>query len=139
MFVDASAIVAILNREPGYEHLAKRIETHKGTIYVSPVVRFEASTSIARSRVGAHKTPSPEQIEVAITHVGALLDAYKAKDITITPTIGQRALQAAQKYGRHVGHPARLNLGDCFAYACATAYNCELIYVGNDFSHTDLR
>lgn len=63
---------------------------------------------------------------------------YAIRDIRGPPTIGARALQAAQSYGRGVGHPARLNMGDCFAYACATAYRTSLVYVGNDFVETDL-
>ncbi|MBR0924530.1 type II toxin-antitoxin system VapC family toxin, partial [Bradyrhizobium diazoefficiens] len=42
-------------------------------------------------------------------------------------------------YSRLVDHPAQLNFGDCFAYACAKAYRIPLLYKGNDFAQTDLR
>jgi ribonuclease VapC len=48
------------------------------------------------------------------------------------------ALSGSATYGKAVGHPADLNLGDCFAYACAKALNVPLLYKGNDFSQTDL-
>lgn len=41
-------------------------------------------------------------------------------------------------YGKIVGHAARLNLGDCFAYACAKSQGVALAYVGTDFALTDL-
>jgi len=41
-------------------------------------------------------------------------------------------------YGKLVGHPADLNMGDCFAYACAKVYGAQLLYKGRDFSETDL-
>jgi ribonuclease VapC len=46
---------------------------------------------------------------------------------------------AYRDFGRGSGHPARLNYGDCFAYALAKATGEPLLYVGNDFGHTDLR
>jgi len=48
------------------------------------------------------------------------------------------AQEAAWTYGKTVGHPAQLNFGDCYAYACAKAYRVGLLYKGNDFSETDL-
>lgn len=48
------------------------------------------------------------------------------------------ALDAYGRYGKGSGHPARLNMGDCFAYACARTNNARLLYKGDDFSHTDL-
>lgn len=56
--------------------------------------------------------------------------------------IGERetavALDAYQRYGKGTGHPAKLNMGDCFAYACAKTNNARLLYKGVDFTHTDL-
>lgn len=47
------------------------------------------------------------------------------------------ALNAYETYGRG-RHRANLNMGDCFAYACAKANDARLLYKGDDFSHTDL-
>lgn len=42
------------------------------------------------------------------------------------------------RYGKGRGHPAQLNFGDCFSYACARAAGVPLLYVGTDFAKTDL-
>lgn len=60
------------------------------------------------------------------------------QDIHFTGDIGDAAVRAAGEYGRATGHPANLNFGDCFAYACAKAYRLGLIYKGDDFAKTDL-
>ena len=61
--------------------------------------------------------------------------------IEVVPIAGEEtrsALDACQRFGKGRGHPARLNLGDCFAYACATTRGVPLLFVGNDFVHTDV-
>jgi ribonuclease VapC len=50
----------------------------------------------------------------------------------------QLALDAARRYGRGTGHPARLNFGDCFSYACAKSAGVPLLFVGADFAQTDI-
>jgi ribonuclease VapC len=49
------------------------------------------------------------------------------------------ALAAFARYGKGCGHPARLNLGDCFAYAMAKSYQTTLLFKGDDFGKTDIR
>ena len=63
-------------------------------------------------------------------------------DIIIEPaSLGQAQLarEAHSRFGRGTGHPARLNFGDCFAYALAKDLDAPLLFVGQDFVHTDLR
>jgi ribonuclease VapC len=138
MFIDASAIVAILNKEPGFEDLVRRIEDAQGPRFVSPLVRFEAVAAIARSRSGRTSTPDAAQVDLAEQAVARFCEILSVRDITITPAIGAKALNAARRFGKLVGHPAGLNFGDCFAYACAEAYSTRLVYKGNDFAQTDL-
>lgn len=138
MFIDASAIVSILKREPGYQDLVRRIEDVPGQLYTSPLARFEASVSFARARSGRHKTPSPEILSECAETVANLLKELSVHDIHISGSIGEAAIRAAAEYGKAVGHPADLNFGDCFAYACAKAYRVGLIYKGDDFAQTDL-
>ncbi len=138
MFIDASAIFAILNREAGYEDLARRINDVADQLYTSPLSRFEASVSLARQRSGKDKKPSPELVQECAALVSAFMEEVKAKDIHITSSIGDGAIRAASEYGKAVGHSADLNFGDCFTYACAKEYSLKLIYKGNDFSETDL-
>ena len=57
--------------------------------------------------------------------------------IPITPEIGRMAVETFARYGRG-NHPARLNMGDRFAYACARSLGVPLLCKGGDFSQTDI-
>ena len=64
------------------------------------------------------------------------------ESITITPVTETQvhiARAAYRDFGRGSGHPARLNFGDCFAYALAIDRGEPLLYKGDDFGHTDVR
>ena len=67
-----------------------------------------------------------------------LIEDLQIREIPISSTIGVAALDAAMTYGKAVGHPADLNFGDCYAYACAKTHRLPLLYKGNDFAKTDL-
>jgi len=141
MFVDASVIVAILNEEPGAEELEKQLAAATTPVYVSPLVRFEATQGLARAAAEAVKKntkPTPDMLAQARDAVDAFVTEIAAEDIMISTDIGNRAIEASMKYGKAVGHKADLNFGDCFAYACAKAHRLSLLYKGNDFSQTDL-
>jgi ribonuclease VapC len=141
MFVDASAIVAILGREPGHREIEKRLAAVDGGFFVSPLVKFEASVALARLKAAAKGTnvkPSPELLRRAQRAVDAFVEDLDAEEVAITPEIGRRALDAGAAYGKAVGHPADINFGDCFAYACAKQLGVPLIYKDDDFAHTDL-
>jgi ribonuclease VapC len=137
MFVDASAIVAILGREPGYEEIEKRLAAVEGRFFVSPLVKFEASVALARQKAGRNAT-SPALLRQAQRAVNAFVEDLEAEEVAITPEIGRGALDAAAAYGKAAGHSADLNFGDCFAYACAKQLKVSLVYKGKDFAHTDL-
>ena len=138
MFIDASAVVAILKREPDREELLKLLAASPTKTLFSPLSRFEAIVSLARANSGQHRASSPERIEAAKATVDLLLSQVGAESMAITDAIGTGALTAAQTYGRSVGHPAGLNLGDCFAYACAKERRVALLYKGDDFAKTDM-
>ena len=141
MFVDASVLVAVINREPGWEELAKRLSDIQDECFVSPLVRFEATLAVARAAAtagGATGRPTPETLAAAREIVDGLVTEIGARDIVISGAIGDAALDAAMAYGKAVGHPADLNFGDCFAYACAKTHRIGLVYKGDDFAKTDL-
>ncbi len=141
MFIDASVIVAILGREPGYEEIEKRLAAVDGQFFVSPLLIFEASVALARLKTmarGVNGKPSSEILKQAQGAVDAFVEDIEAKDVPISSEIGRRALEASAIYGKAVGHRADLNFGDCFAYACAKVLGVTLLYKGNDFAHTDL-
>lgn len=138
MFIDASAIVAILGREPGYEEIEKRLGMAKGPFLVSPLVRFEAAIGLARQKALPNLKPSAQLVRQAQTAVDAFIEDLGAEEMTITSDIGTSAVAASATYGKAVGHVADLNFGDCFAYACAKIRKVGLVYKGHDFAHTDL-
>jgi ribonuclease VapC len=129
MFVDASAIVAILNQEPEADTYSDAIEKSSQAI-TSPIAVFEATLAICRIR---HAT-----IEEAAADVNELLTIASVRCVPITPDQTRTALDAFARYGKGRGHPAQLNLGDCFAYAVARDQDVPLLFKGNDFSQTDI-
>ncbi|MCY3674265.1 MAG: type II toxin-antitoxin system VapC family toxin [Paracoccaceae bacterium] len=137
MFIDASAIVSILNEEPGFEDFVRRIEDYQSRLYVSPLARYEAVVSFARARSGKFK-PTKEELQLSKKLIDKFCESVNAEEISISPQIGKLAIKVAGRYGKIVGHEAKLNFGDCFAYACANEYDIRLLYKGNDFSRTDL-
>jgi ribonuclease VapC len=141
MFIDASAVVAIINQEPGWQEIAKRLAEVQGRGLVSLLVRFEAVLAVARAAAtkgGVEAKPRAAMFATARELVDAVFEEFDAKEIEISSDIGQLALDAAATYGKALGHPADLNFGDCFAYACARHHKVGLIYKGDDFGRTDL-
>ena len=58
--------------------------------------------------------------------------------VAFNPSHLNFAKSAYLKYGRGSGHPAKLNIGDCFSYALAKHKNAPLLFKGDDFVHTDI-
>ena len=61
------------------------------------------------------------------------------RTVPITGKEAEAALDAFSRYGKGRGHPAQLNLGDCFAYAVAKTYRAALLFKGEDLDKTDIR
>jgi ribonuclease VapC len=137
MFLDASTIVAIIVQEAGYEVFQSRLAGHDGPIHVSAIVRFEAVQAIARI-ASTPLRPTAEQLTDAGQVVDQMLGGIDVSYVDLTEHVGKLAIVASATYGKAVGHPADLNMGDCFAYACAKSLNVPLLYKGNDFAQTDL-
>ncbi len=128
MFVDASAVVSIISGEDDALSLSARL-AQASTIYLSPIVIYESITGLARKRACP--------IEMAEQLVDAFVEETRAHILDISSNIGVEALKASRKYGRG-RHKADLNMGDCFAYACAKTNNLPLLFKGNDFPYTDI-
>jgi ribonuclease VapC len=123
--VDASAIVAIIAKEPMHERLALVLSAGD-EFAISPVSHLEVVMALTRSMPNAKATAD------------TFLDASKVRVISIDSDQVQWAAHAFLQYGKG-RHPARLNLGDCFSYAAAKALNAPLLYTGGDFAKTDVR
>jgi len=128
MFVDASALTAIIADEPEASRFIAKIES--GTAMVtSPLAVWE--TTIAVTRVFALPVKEAEAA------VGRYLERAGIQIMGIPRDVTSLALEAFDRFGKG-RHPARLNMGDCFAYACARHYRQPLLYKGNDFALTDI-
>ena len=129
MFVDASAIVAILTREAEADALADVLEGARSPI-TSPIAIFEAALGICRKR---HASVGEAEADVR-----EFLELAGIRAVPITEREAATALAAFSRYGTGRGHPAQLNLGDCFAYAIAKNHRTALLFEGEDFDKTDI-
>ena len=130
MFVDASAIVAVLTGEPDADALADTLDAARAPI-TSAVAVFEATLGVCRKR---HASVAEAQ-----TDVEEFLTMAGVRTVSITAREAYAALDAFSRYGKGRGHPAQLNMGDCFAYAVAKTYGTALLFKGDDFSKTDIQ
>jgi ribonuclease VapC len=126
MIIDTSALIAILRDEPEAMSCARAIE---GTASrrVSAANFVEAAVVIDGSRdpVASRRFD----------------DLFREAELVIEPVTEAQARIAREAYrdfGRGSGHPAKLNFGDCFAYALARVTGEPLLFKGDDFSHTDV-
>jgi ribonuclease VapC len=127
MIVDTSALVAILQEEPGWEAFRELIIENRPA-RLSAGNYIELGIVVLRAR------------NPAVSH--AADDFVPQARIVIEPVTERQARiarEAYRDYGRASGHPARLNFGDCFAYALARDLNEPLLFKGDDFRHTDIR
>ena len=129
ILVDASALVAMAVKEEDARVLAARLDEHDERLYC-PTGEWEAVLAIARKRTLS--------LDEARVELGILIDRLELRPVAIGEREALIAIDAAARYGKGTGHPAQLNMGDCFAYACAKTNDALLLYKGNDFSHTDL-
>ncbi len=130
MFVDASAIVAILTEEDDGQALAETLDAARSPV-TSPIAVWEAAASISRKTRRTAESELPDIL--------AFLEAASIAIVPVDMTVTTGALSAFDRYGRRSGHPADLNMGDCFAYAFAKLNKTGLLYKGKDFGLTDLR
>lgn len=128
MFVDASAIVAMMTNESDAAALSERLAA-AGARTTSAMALWEAS--VAYSRI------SGLQPKDALREVEAYIRPLDIAVTAIGPPITAAAVEAYQRFGKG-RHPAALNFGDCFAYACARQLGMPLLYKGDDFSQTDI-
>ena len=120
--VDTSALIAIVLREPQAALCIKILETETEAI-VSAGTIAEALIVAGRRRVA--------------DEMRNLLEGLTVEIVDVTPASAKRVAQAYDQWGRGI-HPAGLNFGDCFAYALAKELSCPLLFIGDDFSKTDI-
>jgi ribonuclease VapC len=127
MIVDSSALVAILREESGWKALRSKI------VYSEKLPRLA----------------NPNYLETAIVTDGKrdpatsrklddLIEELEIELVDFTSQHAKVAREAYRDYGRGSGHPAKLNFGDAMAYALAKCERQPLLFVGDNFPHTDI-
>ena len=130
MFIDTSAIVALLAGEPDAARYAGLIGQAE-TLLTSGLVVLEAAM-----RLSSMLDLDPVLVE---TRIRTLLDEAGITVVPIDGEIATAAVAAFATYGKGRGHPAQLNLADCMSYACARTHGVPLLFKGDDFSKTDIQ
>jgi ribonuclease VapC len=128
MFVDASAMVAMMTDEDDARALAGRLQ-QAGRRMTSPESVWETAVSVARI-LGI-------EIVEAAAAVQTFLDAMSISIMATPPSAAFIALDAFDRFGKGRNRAA-LNFGDCMSYACARHYRAPLLFKGEDFIHTDI-
>ncbi len=125
MVVDTSALLAVLFDEPEGEDLARAIAR-------AEVSRMSAANLLEAGIVADCQTDARtgRQLDALVTNFHLRIEPVTEEQVGI-------ARQAYLDYGRG-NHPAKLNFGDCFAYALAKSSGEPLLFKGNDFEQTDI-
>jgi ribonuclease VapC len=128
IFADASALIAIVAKEPHAVALAEVLETDQGRI-CSALSVWETVAGLCRSYVFS--------FPAARARVRLFLDVLGFRYVGIGEREFEIAADAYERFGKG-RHPAALNMGDCYAYACAKANGARLLFTGEDFGKTDI-
>lgn len=125
MVIDTSAIVAILCNEPEAAALER-------SLVVDPV-RLIPATCVLEARM----VLISRRGEHALAEIDLWLGKIAADVIPVDAELVDLATQAWLAYGKG-RHPAALNFADCLSYALAKRADEPLLFIGNDFSQTDV-
>ena len=126
MIVDTSALVAVVVREPGHETILAKLSAPTVAAGMgTPTIAELGIVLSARLRIDAR------------SQVVELLDHLDIVEIPFGDAHWREAIDAYWRFGRG-RHQAALNFGDCLTYAVARLANEPLLFVGDDFSATDL-
>ena len=120
--VDTSALMAIVLGEGEADACIKILEAET-EVLISAGTVVEALIVAARRNVGEE--------------TASLIDGLGFEVVTVTSASARRVAQAYEHWGKGRS-PAGLNFGDCFAYEVAKEHSCRLLFVGDDFSKTDI-
>jgi ribonuclease VapC len=126
VIVDTSAIVAIALNGPERERLID-------VLLDASEPKISAATAVEVAAVLIRRM-APEDFR----RVQRLIDQLGIQTVPFDAEQAASATRAYRDFGRGSGHPAGLNLGDCYSYALADVTGESLLYVGDDFSHTDI-
>ncbi|CAN5190353.1 type II toxin-antitoxin system VapC family toxin [soil metagenome] len=120
--VDSSALIAIAQDEPTADAC------------IAMLMKQDRLLISAGTLAEALIVAAGRDVRDALTR---LFDRLDFEIIPVTAEAARRVADAYARWGKGI-HPAKLNFGDCFAYEVATGHGCPLLFVGDDFSKTDV-
>ena len=120
--VDTSALMAIILGEAASDACM-------AALAAEPELVISAGT-VAEALIVAQRRNVADEMAALVGGLGFVVDP-------VTEAGARQVAQAYAAWGKGA-HPAGLNFGDCFAYALAKARGCALLYVGDDFTRTDV-
>jgi ribonuclease VapC len=127
MIIDTSAVIAVLKEESDAPRFLRVL-----TLSAEPKRMSAANYLEAAIVVDANRNPLlSRRLDELIVQT-----EIRAEPVTLEQANIARA--AYRDFGRGSGHPARLNFGDCFAYALAKSMREPLLFKGDDFPQTDV-
>lgn len=125
MVIDTSALIAILQNEPESDHLLSKLKQAKA-------LRISAAT-VTEAGIEMHARYG----DAGEMEVDNIIHRLNIDVIPLTAEHAELARYAYRRYGKG-NHKAGLNFGDCFSYALAVSLDEPLLFVGDDFSETDV-
>jgi ribonuclease VapC len=125
MIIDTSALVGLLDQEAEAERLARAVAAAQE--------RMLSAANLVETGIVMQVRRGDD----AARDLDLLLAKLKIDIIPVSGKQADLARKAFQRFGRG-RHPARLNFGDCFAYALAKDSSRPLLFIGKDFSQTDI-
>ena len=129
IFADASAMIAIIAGEAEADRLANLLEADDVRL-CSPLSVWETIAGLCHSYTFS--------VASARARVRLFLEAGDFRFVEIGEREFEMATDAYAEFGKG-RHPAKLNMGDCYAYACAKANRAKLLFKGEDFAKTDIQ
>ena len=130
MFIDSSALIALLAKEPDGRRVTEAIRRAEQRLTL-PIVRLETAMVLSTLlRVESDDT------NAAITDV---FEECGVSVVPVTDEMANEAVSAFARFGKGRGHPARLNFADCLVYAAAKTFDLPLLFIGDDFTRMDIK
>lgn len=126
MIIDSSALIAVIFGEPEADAFLDAMMADAARI--SAATYFEAGMVIDRKSLDDFPAQAFDR----------LLELARVEIVPVTRDHAVLARSAYRTFGKG-HHPARLNFGDCFAYALAQEAGEPLLFKGSDFARTDVQ
>lgn len=126
MVLDTSAVIAFLCGEPEADRIEDVLDGAP-ELHMSAFNAFECRT-VLHVRFGPR---AAADFELFLFRAGVVVEPFDVEQVDL-------AFAAYRRFGKGTGHPARLNLGDCAAYALAGSLGLPLLFKGEDFARTDV-